>query len=70
MSNIGSYTSKEIIRVLVSKGFVLDRQKSSHALYMMPDGTKRVIVPMHNKDLPKGTFFSILKQAGIDKGEL
>ena len=31
---------------------------------------KRVIVPMHNKDLPKGTFFSILKQAGIDKGEL
>jgi len=39
-------------------------------VYMMPDGTKRVIVPMHNKDLPKGTFFSILKQAGIDKGEL
>ena len=70
MSNIGSYTSKEIIRVLVSKGFVLDRQKGSHALYMMTDGTKRVIVPMHNKDLPKGTFFSILKQAGIDKNEL
>ncbi|WP_394341689.1 type II toxin-antitoxin system HicA family toxin [Solitalea longa] len=28
------------------------------------------MVPMHNRDLPKGTFYSILKQAGISKEEL
>ena len=32
---------------------------------------KTLVVPIHgNKDLPKGTFFAILKQAGIDKNEL
>jgi predicted RNA binding protein YcfA (HicA-like mRNA interferase family) len=56
--------------VLVSRGFVLDRSKGSHQVYMMQDGTKRVIVPMHNRDLPRGTFHSILKQAGIDKADL
>jgi len=28
------------------------------------------VVPMHKKDLPKGTLLAILKQAGIDKNEL
>ena len=30
------------------------------------EGSKRVVVPIHNKELPKGTFDNILKQAGID----
>lgn len=70
MSKTPSYTAKEIVKILVSRGFVLDRTKGSHHIYMLPDGTKRVIVPMHNRDIPKGTFHSILKQAGIDKSEL
>ncbi|HLW41830.1 MAG TPA: type II toxin-antitoxin system HicA family toxin [Flavobacterium sp.] len=51
-------------------GFVLDRASGSHQIYMLPNRSKRVIVPMHRKDLPKGTLISILKQAGIDKNEL
>jgi predicted RNA binding protein YcfA (HicA-like mRNA interferase family) len=31
---------------------------------------KITVVPMHNKDLPKGTLVAILKQAGIDKNDL
>ncbi|MDX2196194.1 MAG: hypothetical protein NW207_07235 [Cytophagales bacterium] len=27
-------------------------------------------MPVHAKDLKKGTFFGILKQAGIDKADL
>jgi predicted RNA binding protein YcfA (HicA-like mRNA interferase family) len=65
-----SYTAKEIIKFLEKKGFILDRAKGSHCIYRMPDGSKRVIVPMHNRDLPRGTFHSILKQAGIDKKDL
>ena len=65
-----SYNAKEIIRLLLKKGFVFDRASGSHQIYMMPDGSKRVIVPMHNKGLPIGTLLSILKQAGIDKSEL
>jgi predicted RNA binding protein YcfA (HicA-like mRNA interferase family) len=45
--------------------------KGSHHLYYSPVTGKTIIVPMHgNKDLPKGTFFTILKQAGIDKSEI
>ncbi len=28
------------------------------------------VVPLHKRDLPKGTMLAILKQAGIDKEEL
>lgn len=70
MTKTPSYTAKEIIKVLERRGFVLDRTKGSHCIYRMPDGSKRVIVPMHNRDLPKGTFHSILKQAGIDKKDI
>ncbi|MGZ8558481.1 MAG: type II toxin-antitoxin system HicA family toxin [Chitinophagaceae bacterium] len=65
-----AYTSKEIIRLPEQNGFVFDRPSGSHQIYILPDGSKRVIVPLHNKDLPKGNLHSILKQAGIDKKKL
>jgi predicted RNA binding protein YcfA (HicA-like mRNA interferase family) len=65
-----SSSAKEIIRLLEQKGFVFDRASGSHQIYMLPDGSKRIIVPLHNKDLAKGTLHSILKQAGIDKKDL
>jgi predicted RNA binding protein YcfA (HicA-like mRNA interferase family) len=63
-------TSKELIRMLLSNGFVLDRVKGSHHIYLQPELKRRVVVPMHKSDLPRGTLLSILKQAGIDKGNL
>jgi len=70
VSKLPSLTPQEIIKVLEKKGFVLDRIKGSHYLYYHPETGRRVTVPFHKKDLPKGTFFAILKQAGIDKDEL
>ncbi len=70
MSNTPSITPKDIIRILKQKGFVLDRNRGSHQIWLHPESRKRVVVPMHKKDLPVGTMFSILKQAGIDKDEL
>lgn len=70
MSTLPAYTPKKLIKLLIKKGFVLDRASGSHHIYMLLDRSKRVIVPLHNKDLPKGALLNILKQAGIDKGEL
>ncbi|NBC82790.1 MAG: addiction module toxin, HicA family [Bacteroidetes bacterium] len=70
MSNTPSLTPKELVKILEKKGFELDRSKGSHQIWLHPKSRKRVVVPMHNKDIPKGTFFSILKQAGIDKNEI
>lgn len=70
MSNIPSLTPKELIRILLQRGFVFDRSKGSHHIYLHLEQKRRVVVPMHNKDLPRGTFYAILKDAGIDKNEL
>jgi predicted RNA binding protein YcfA (HicA-like mRNA interferase family) len=70
MSNMPSLTSKELIRILLRNGFILDRSRGSHQIYYHPETRKRAIIPMHSKDLPTGTLLTILKQAGIDKNEL
>ncbi len=70
MSKLPPFTSKEIIKILMQRGFELDRVKGSYHIFIHPIRKNRVVVPMHNRDIPIGTFFSILKQAGIDKDEL
>jgi len=70
MGNIPSLNSKELCRILERKGFELKRTKGSHHYYQHSESGKITVVPMHKKDLPKGTFFAILRQAGIDKNEL
>jgi predicted RNA binding protein YcfA (HicA-like mRNA interferase family) len=70
MSNLTSLTSKDVIKILKQKGFVLDRSRGSHQVWLHPVSRKRAIVPMHNKDLPTGTLYAILKQAGVEKNEI
>lgn len=49
---------------------MLDRTKGSHHICYHPESKRRVVVPLHIGDLPKGTLSEILKQAGIGKDEL
>ena len=70
MSKSPSLTPKELIKLLEQKGFVFDRAKGSHQIYINAEKKLRIVVPMHNKDLATGTLHAILKQAGIDKNEL
>ena len=70
MSKPPSFTPQKIIRILKKRGFKLDRTKGSHQIYYHKTLKKRVVVPFHKKDLPKGTFLEILKQAGIDRQKL
>ncbi len=62
---------KYLIKILELHGFIFKRSKGSHKLFYNPLNNKTVIVPVHgDKDMKKGTFHSILKQAGINKDEL
>ena len=70
MPRLSSLTPEKIIKVLENKGFVLERVKGSHHIYYNPETRRRAVVPLHKKDLPRGTMFEILKQAGITKEEL
>ncbi len=70
MPKLSPMTPREIIKLLESRGFVLDRVKGSHHIYLQPETGLRAVVPLHKKDLPIGTMLSILKQAGIDREDL
>ncbi len=62
---------KHLIKLLEQHGFFFKRAKGSHQLYYNPTTNETIIVPVHGgKDLKKGTFIAILKQAGINKNEL
>jgi predicted RNA binding protein YcfA (HicA-like mRNA interferase family) len=66
-----SYSPKYLIKILRDHGFEFKRSKGSHQLFENSMSGKTVVVPVHgNKGLPKGTYFGILKQAGIDKGQV
>lgn len=58
------WSSSEVERVLRQCGFVLVGQKGSHMKYVSNGRT--VIVPAGRKELPSGTFASILRQSGLD----
>jgi predicted RNA binding protein YcfA (HicA-like mRNA interferase family) len=63
-----NYSAKNLISLLERSGYIFKRANGSHQLFYNPFSGKTVVVPVHgNKDLAKGTFFAILKQAGIDK---
>lgn len=70
MARLPSRTGKQIIRVLLQHGFVLDHVTGSHHIFISSDGMQRVTVPVHGRDLPKGTLREILKQAGISVDDL
>lgn len=56
-----------LIRLLEENGFVFKRAKGTHQVFYNPISNKTIVVPLHNgKDLKKGTFMSIVKQAGIE----
>ncbi|MCD6585916.1 MAG: type II toxin-antitoxin system HicA family toxin [Desulfobacteraceae bacterium] len=60
-------SSKEIIRVLKRNGFSFVSQKGSHKKFKKEK--RIVIVPDPKKEIPMGTFSSILRQSGINKEE-
>lgn len=56
------YSSKYIIKILSSKGFLFISQRGSHKKYRK---ILTVIVPANRKEIPMGTFKSILRQSGL-----
>ena len=63
------YSSNEVIRVLERDGFRVakDSKRGSHRTFRkVTDGRTIVaVVPLSYRELPRGTFASILRQAGI-----
>lgn len=63
------YSSDYIAKVLQRKGFVYISQRGSHVKFSRKSESTSftVIVPANRKEIPYGTFKSILRQSGLSE---
>lgn len=64
-----SVSSRDIIKVLEGKGWVLVETRGSHQQFKHPTLQGRATVPHPKKDLPWGTVRSIMKQAQLTEDD-
>ena len=62
-------SSREVVSALEHQGFIFVSQRGSHAKFRKLQGREMltVIVPMSRKEIPFGTFRSILRQSQLPK---
>lgn len=59
-----SYKSvQEVVTLLKSNDFKMIRQSGSHMVFS--NGKRVAVVPNHRSGIEKGTYYSILRQAGL-----
>jgi len=70
MPKLPLVSGREAVNALQRLGFVLLRQRGSHAVLRRdtPEGARGCVVPMHPEIQP-GTLRGILKQAGVSVEE-
>ncbi|MBI4426932.1 MAG: type II toxin-antitoxin system HicA family toxin [Candidatus Magasanikbacteria bacterium] len=66
MPKTSRLTSKQVIKLLKSEGFVLDHVSGSHYVFYHQIDGRRAVVPYHTKDLPIGTLKAILRSVGLE----
>ena len=57
--------SKEVVKALLRAGFSIKRQTGSHVILYKSELRRPLSVPVHVKDLPKGTLRTIIRQANL-----
>ena len=56
----------EVVKAPLRGGFYIHHQTGSHARLLHRIRTElRVTVPVHSRDMPKGTLRRVIKQAGL-----
>ena len=69
MSRLPSLKPADVIKALRRAGFVESHQTGSHLILEKPNHPLIISVPMHNRDLKKGTLRHIIEQAGLTRKE-
>jgi predicted RNA binding protein YcfA (HicA-like mRNA interferase family) len=68
-SQLPAVTPRKAVRVLEKCGWELDRTKGSHQIFRHPQLAHRVVVPMHARDLARGTLNQIIDACGVSRRE-
>jgi len=60
-----SVKPRRVIRALEKAGWRIHRQKGSHISMHKQGLPNLVVIPLHTRDLPKGTLYGILEDAEL-----
>ncbi len=64
-------SGKRMCKILEARGWVFDRTKGSHWVYLRGNPAVSISVPVHgNRDLATGTQRGIMRQAGLTDADL
>lgn len=70
MTNLPVLKPRQLLLILQKAGWETVRQKGSHIQLKHPNKPHHLVtIPNHNKDLARGTLFSIIKQLGMTKDD-
>ena len=64
------YKPKEVVNKFKKLGFIEDRQSGSHKILYNSETKSRVVIPIHLKEIPRGTMSAILRESKVSKEEL
>lgn len=67
MPKLPSFKPREIVKKLKKLGFIEHHQVGSHLTMKHPLTGHRAVIPLHLKDIKKGTLLSLLREAGVEK---
>ena len=69
MSRLPALTPREVVAALKKAGFEERRQRGSHLILWHPGRKVIVTVPIHARDLPRGTVNAIVRQSSLTEDE-
>lgn len=70
MPKLPAISPQKLAKVLEKKGFVLDRIRGSHHVYVHPETKVTISLPVHRKEIKTGILLDAMRQAGITREEL
>ena len=69
LARLPGVRAKQVISALEKAGFVVERQKGSHATMRNPDTERTTVVPVHSSELPRWLVKKIIKDAGLSEDD-
>ena len=69
MPRLPTVRPRQVLRALQRVGFEVDHQTGSHAVLFRDSDGRRVVIPMHSRDLGRGLTLRIIKSAGLSRDE-
>ena len=61
---------RQVVRALEKAGWYVHRQRGSHLIMHKAGTPNLIVIPLHSRDLPKGTLRGILSDAGLSVEEV